>query len=48
MKSTMELWEFKEKKQKTKDAGIKKFIVKRFLDNKMINSETIISQIQEL
>ncbi|XP_069150404.1 uncharacterized protein [Solanum lycopersicum] len=37
-----------EKKYKTEDAGMKKFIVTKFLDYKMIDSKTVITQVQEL
>ena len=37
-----------EKKYKTEDADMKKFIVGRFLDYKMVDSKTVVSQIQEL
>ena len=43
-----ELWESLEKKYKTEDAGLKKFMVGRFLEYKMINSKIVMSQIQEL
>ncbi|KAL2512397.1 zinc knuckle (CCHC-type) family protein [Abeliophyllum distichum] len=48
MKTAKELWESLDRKYKTKDAGAKKFIVGRFLDYKMVNSKTVISQVQEL
>ncbi|XP_076897789.1 uncharacterized protein LOC143551187 [Bidens hawaiensis] len=48
IKTAKELWESLEKKYKTEDAGIKKFIVARFLDYKMVDSKTVISQVQEL
>ena len=37
-----------EKKYKTEDAGMKKFIVGIFLYYKMVDSKTVISQVQEL
>ena len=43
IKTTRELWESLGKKYKTKDAGMKKFIMGRFLDYKMVDSKTIIS-----
>ena len=43
-----ELWESLERKYKTEDAGTKKFVVARFLDYKMVDSKTVISQVQEL
>ena len=42
------LWEALEKKHKTEDAGTKKFIVGKFLDLKMIDSITVINQVEEL
>ncbi|KAK6145739.1 hypothetical protein DH2020_022559 [Rehmannia glutinosa] len=48
MKTRKELWESLEKKYKTEDAGTKKFIVGKFLDYKMVDSRTVISQVQEL
>ncbi|KAK3012705.1 hypothetical protein RJ639_009861 [Escallonia herrerae] len=41
------LWESLERKYKTKDAGSKKFVVGKFLDFKMVDSKTVISQVQE-
>ncbi|XP_022030450.1 uncharacterized protein LOC110931361 [Helianthus annuus] len=43
-----ELWESLDRKYKTEDAGTKKFVVAKFLDFKMIDSITVISQVQEL
>ncbi|PHT80920.1 putative low-specificity L-threonine aldolase 1 [Capsicum annuum] len=37
-----------ERKYKMEDAGIKKFLVARFLDFKMIDSKSVVSQVQEL
>ncbi|KAF3664003.1 Salicylate carboxymethyltransferase [Capsicum annuum] len=37
-----------ERKYKTEDAGIKKFLVARFLDFKMIDNKSVVSQVQEL
>ncbi|XP_049349458.1 uncharacterized protein LOC125814031 [Solanum verrucosum] len=36
------------KKYKTEDAGMKKFILAKFLDYKMIDSKTVVTQVQEL
>jgi hypothetical protein len=47
-KTTRELWDSLEKKNKTEDAATKKFIVGRFLDYKMLDSKTVIIQVQEL
>ena len=41
-----ESWESLERKYKTKDVGIKKFVVARFLDFKMIDTKTMFSQVQ--
>ena len=43
-----ELWEYLEKKYKTEDAGLKKFVVGKFLEYKMVDSKTLMSQVQEL
>ena len=47
-KTTKELWESLDGKYKTEDAGTKKFVVGRFQDYKMVDSKTVISQVQEL
>ncbi|KAH9686503.1 hypothetical protein KPL70_014374 [Citrus sinensis] len=47
-KTAKELWESLDWKYKTEDAGTKKFVVGRFLDYKMVDSKTVISQVQEL
>ncbi|KAK3042935.1 hypothetical protein RJ639_001011 [Escallonia herrerae] len=41
------LWESLERKYKTEDSGSKKFVVDKFLDFKMVDSKTVISQVQE-
>ena len=41
------LWANLDKKYKTEDAGTKKFIIGRFLEYKMVDNKTIISQVQE-
>ena len=43
-----DLWESLEHKYKTEDAGAKKWIVGRFLDYKMVDSNTVVIQVQEL
>ena len=43
-----ELWESLDKKYKTDNAGLKKFVVGKFLDYKMLDSKTVISQVQDL
>ena len=47
-KTAKELWESLDKKYKTEDAGAKKYTVGRFLDFKMVDSKTVVSQVQEL
>ncbi|KAK4386219.1 hypothetical protein Sango_2492500 [Sesamum angolense] len=41
------LWQSLEKKYKTEDADLKKFIVEKFLDFKMVDSKTVMNQVQE-
>ena len=48
IKTAKELWESLDRKYKTEDAGAKKFVVGRFLDFKMVDSRTVISQVQEI
>ena len=43
-----ELWESLDKKYKTEDAGLKKFVVGKFLDYKMLDSKIVINQVQDL
>ncbi|XP_069150639.1 uncharacterized protein [Solanum lycopersicum] len=47
-KTSKEIWDALENKYNTEDAGMKKFIVANFLDDKMIDSKTFITQVQEL
>ncbi|PHU25293.1 hypothetical protein BC332_03625 [Capsicum chinense] len=47
-KTSKELWGTFERKYKTVDTGIKKFLVARFLNFKMIDSKSVVSQVQEL
>ena len=47
-KTTKELWASLDQKYKTKDVEAKKFIVDRFLDYKMVDSKTVVRQVQEL
>ena len=42
-----ELWESLDHKYKSKDVDAKKFLVGQFLNFKMVNSKTVISQVQE-
>ena len=48
IKTARELWGSLDRKYKTKDARMKKLVVGRFLDYKMVDSKTIISQVQDL
>ena len=47
-KTSKELWDALDKKYKTEDAGLKKFVVAKFLEYKMVDSKTVMSQVQEL
>ncbi|XP_055835158.1 uncharacterized protein LOC129903633 [Solanum dulcamara] len=40
-KTSKELWYAQEKKYKTEDAGLKKFVATKFLDYKMVDSKTV-------
>ncbi|XP_070018819.1 uncharacterized protein [Nicotiana sylvestris] len=48
METSKALWNALEKKYKTDDAGLKKFVAARFLDFKMIDTRSVITQVQEL
>ncbi|XP_070017063.1 uncharacterized protein [Nicotiana sylvestris] len=48
VKTSKELWNALEKKYKTEDAGLKKFVAAKFLDYKMVDSKFVITQVQEL
>ncbi|XXG55184.1 hypothetical protein AAC387_Pa03g2908 [Persea americana] len=48
LKTAKELWDSLDKKYKPEDAEMKKFVVGRFIDYKMINSKAVINQVQEL
>nr|XP_027122051.1 uncharacterized protein LOC113738993 [Coffea arabica] len=47
-KTTKALWESLDWKYKTEDVGAKKFVVGKFLEYKMVDSKTVISQVQEI
>ncbi|KAJ0524516.1 putative RNA-directed DNA polymerase [Helianthus annuus] len=47
VKTSKELWDALDKKYNTEDAGTKKFVVARFLDFKMVDSKTVMNQVQE-
>ncbi|XP_019240830.1 PREDICTED: uncharacterized protein LOC109220818 [Nicotiana attenuata] len=46
MKTSRELWSALEKKYKTEDAGLKKFVAAKFLDFKMVDRKSVITQVQ--
>ena len=48
IKTSKELWDSLEKKYKTIDTGTKKFIVGKLLDYKMVDSKTMLNQVQEI
>ncbi|XP_022847663.1 uncharacterized protein LOC111370208 [Olea europaea var. sylvestris] len=48
VKTATLLWESLEKKYKTEDAGLKKFVVGKFLDFKMVDSKTVAAIIEKL
>ena len=47
-KSAKELWESLDKKYKIENDGTKKFVVGWFLGYKMVDSKTVVSQVQEI
>ncbi|KAM3200253.1 putative protein isoform X1 [Capsicum annuum] len=47
-KISKELWGALERKYKAEDGEIKKFLIARFLNFKMIDSKSVVSQVQEL
>nr|XP_016500801.1 PREDICTED: uncharacterized protein LOC107819231 [Nicotiana tabacum] len=48
MKTSKELWPVFENKYKTKDARLNKFVAAKFLDYKMVDGKSVITQVQEL
>ena len=48
IKTAKELWESLDLKYKIEDVRAKKFVVSRFLHFKMVDSKTVISQVQEI
>ncbi|XP_070049393.1 uncharacterized protein [Nicotiana tomentosiformis] len=48
METSKELWIGLEKKYKTEDVGLKKFVAAKFLDYKMVDTKSVITQVQEL
>ncbi|XP_060195222.1 uncharacterized protein LOC132624461 [Lycium barbarum] len=47
-KMSKELWNALDRKYKTEDAGLKKFVAAKFLEFKMVDNKSIMSQVQEL
>ncbi|KAK6124636.1 hypothetical protein DH2020_041624 [Rehmannia glutinosa] len=47
-KTSKELWDSLDKKYKMEDAGTKKFVVGKFLEYKMVDTKSVISQVQEI
>ena len=45
-KTTKELWKSLDHKYKTEDSGAKKFVMGRFLDYKIVDSKTMVNQVQ--
>ncbi|XP_070051585.1 uncharacterized protein [Nicotiana tomentosiformis] len=48
METSKQLWIALERKYKTEDAGLKKFGAAKFLDYKIVDSKSVITQVQEL
>ena len=48
IKTAKELWNSLDKKYKIEDAGTTNFIVGKLLDYKMVDSKTVLSQVQEI
>ena len=47
-KTAKNVWELLEKKYKTEDAGAKKFVIGKFLKFEMVDTKTVIKQVEEL
>ncbi|XP_073120646.1 uncharacterized protein [Henckelia pumila] len=48
VKTAKELWDSLKNKYKTEDADINKFVVGKFMDFKMVDSKTVMIQVQEI
>ena len=48
IKTAKELWDSLDKKYKTEDVAAKKFVVGKFLEYMMVDSKSVISQVQEI
>ncbi|KZV16896.1 hypothetical protein F511_33675, partial [Dorcoceras hygrometricum] len=46
--SRLELWNSLEKKYKMEDSVVKKFVVIKFLDYKMVDAKYVLSQVQDI
>ncbi|XP_060202894.1 uncharacterized protein LOC132631325 [Lycium barbarum] len=46
--TSKELWDVLEKKYKTEDAGLKKFIAAKFLNYKIVDVKSVVTQVQKL
>ena len=47
-KTAKEVWEMLEKKYKTEDVGAKKFVIGKFLKYNMVDTKTVIKQVEEI
>lgn len=47
-RSATEIWKALELKFKTEEEGMKKFLISKYFNFKMINSKSILSQVHEL
>ena len=47
-KTVKEVWEMLEKKYKTEDVGAKKFVIGKFLKYNMVDTKTMIKQVEEI
>ncbi|KZV44641.1 hypothetical protein F511_34122 [Dorcoceras hygrometricum] len=48
IKTAKEFWNSLENKYKTEDSGVKKFIIEKFLDYKMIDAKSVMNHVQEV
>ncbi|XP_070020298.1 uncharacterized protein [Nicotiana sylvestris] len=48
VETSKELWTALEKKYKIEDVGLKKFVAAKFLDYKVVDNKSVITQVQEL
>lgn len=49
MKSiSKELWNSLEKKYKIEDVGAKKFVIGKFLNFKIVDTKTVVTQVEEI